>query len=580
MKTSLPLLLGIGLVIASASAEAHSAKPPPPPQIEYESRFITISVGDAKRLGLIQSPEEPDSKWRNILSPTDVEKLMQATAATKSVELLAAPRVTSKSGQRAVIEIIREFRYPTEFEDTKRLPTPTTFETRNVGVSLEVNGTVTAGNLIDITAIPSLIDFEQFVRYHDGKIQARSKPDPTDKSPWFLQPVFDAMRIPVNVTLRPDQTLLLGGFPRMGTGLPYQFDIETTPDEARRKAGASTETKLLFVLLTPHTNGGIIAVGGDTAAMVKPGDPIEIESQLISVERHRLPAGIQMLIEHPSTTLSNSKSTWPKSDFQPRPKSPSVETGGDPHEPSPMRLTAVYSRLQAGQLRTILQQASVDDFPNGPREVTSSKGQYSVEAVNTVRYPAVAKDNAAKSKADTTNAPLLEQMILQLKVEPEAALDGSINLDLTADIKITPKSAGNGAAGSQPEAYVRQWNSHLSEAPISANFRGKPHTSSLTVYSGATVMLVSASPSEPDHLQILLITVKGAGDGRDKLAEAADDGDGNSDPQKLPRAIPAKDKPGFVVSPYAPDAGFVDARGFPSGTQVKDPYSNRYFVLP
>src|ERR1700736_1594935 len=34
----------------------------------------------------------------------------------KGVDLLSAPRVTTKSGQRAVVEVIREFRYPTEFQ--------------------------------------------------------------------------------------------------------------------------------------------------------------------------------------------------------------------------------------------------------------------------------------------------------------------------------------------------------------------------------------------------------------------------------------------------------------------------------
>jgi hypothetical protein len=227
-----------------------------------------------------------------------------------------------------------------------------------------------------------------------------------------------------------------------------------------------------------------------------------------------------------------------------------------------------------------LQQASVDDFSNGPREVTSSKRQYSAEAVGTVRYPTVSKDRAAKSNSGTTDVPLPEQINLQLKVEPEAALDGSIDLDLAAEITVTPKSAGNAASGSSSQTFGSQWKSRRGEVPVSAGLRGKPRTSSLTVYSGATVMLVTSSPSEPDHLQILLITAKGAGDGSDKLAEAADNGDGSNDPQKLPRAIPAKDKPGFVISPYAPDAGFVDARGFPPGTQVKDPYTNKFFVLP
>ena len=48
----------------------------------------------------------------------------------------------------------------------------------------------------------------------------------------------------------------------------------------------------------------------------------------------------------------------------------------------------------------------------------------------------------------------------------------------------------------------------------------------------------------------------------------------------IPYAIPVPDKPGFVTSPYAPKAGYVDVRGFPSGTEVKDPYSGKIFLTP
>jgi hypothetical protein len=48
----------------------------------------------------------------------------------------------------------------------------------------------------------------------------------------------------------------------------------------------------------------------------------------------------------------------------------------------------------------------------------------------------------------------------------------------------------------------------------------------------------------------------------------------------IPYAIPVPGKPGFVTSPYSPKSGYVDVRGFPSGTEVKDPYSGKTFLTP
>jgi len=47
-----------------------------------------------------------------------------------------------------------------------------------------------------------------------------------------------------------------------------------------------------------------------------------------------------------------------------------------------------------------------------------------------------------------------------------------------------------------------------------------------------------------------------------------------------PYAQPVPNKPGFVISPYAPGSGYVDVRGFPPGTEVKDPYTQKVFLVP
>ncbi len=39
-------------------------------------------------------------------------------------------------------------------------------------------------------------------------------------------------------------------------------------------------------------------------------------------------------------------------------------------------------------------------------------------------------------------------------------------------------------------------------------------------------------------------------------------------------------KPGYVRSPFAPDKGYIDVRGYPSGAEAKCPYSGKMFVVP
>ncbi len=123
------------------------------------------------------------------MSDPTFQVVLRALDQKKGVDLLDAPRVTTKSGQRAVIEIVREFRYPTEFDPPQipqnfggsgsggsattairssrsRPTTPTAFETRNTGVTLEVEPTVGSDNYtIDLNLVPQVVEFEGFINY-------------------------------------------------------------------------------------------------------------------------------------------------------------------------------------------------------------------------------------------------------------------------------------------------------------------------------------------------------------------------------------------------------------------------------
>jgi hypothetical protein len=53
------------------------------------------------------------------------------------------------------------------------------------------------------------------------------------------------------------------------------------------------------------------------------------------------------------------------------------------------------------------------------------------------------------------------------------------------------------------------------------------------------------------------------------------------EPKSLaPAGIQVPDRPGFIRSPLAPDAGLIDVRGMPSGTEIVDPYSGQTIRIP
>ena len=49
---------------------------------------------------------------------------------------------------------------------------------------------------------------------------------------------------------------------------------------------------------------------------------------------------------------------------------------------------------------------------------------------------------------------------------------------------------------------------------------------------------------------------------------------------QFPVAKPVPGKPGYVFSPYDPNGGYVDVSGYPAGSKVKDPYSQKIFLVP
>jgi len=126
-------------------------------------------------------------------SGVQVQMMMRGLNQQTGADVMVSPSTIARSGERSKIEIIREFIYPTEYEPpevpntitsttvidlttgesataspaTAATPAhPTAFETRNVGVTLEVEPTVGPDKkYIELSLRPELVEFEGFINY-------------------------------------------------------------------------------------------------------------------------------------------------------------------------------------------------------------------------------------------------------------------------------------------------------------------------------------------------------------------------------------------------------------------------------
>jgi general secretion pathway protein D len=171
-----------------------------------------------------------------LFSDGQAQMIMRGLSQKKGVDIMAKPSTVTRSGQASTVSIVREFIYPTEYEPPE-LPnsvgtdgqgsfpvtpaTPTAFETREVGIILEVLPVADANKrFVDITLNPSFVEFDGFVNY--GSPITSSVPGPlgltevpvkiTDNN--ILMPVFSTQRANTQLTVADGSTIVIGGLMR------------------------------------------------------------------------------------------------------------------------------------------------------------------------------------------------------------------------------------------------------------------------------------------------------------------------------------------------------------------------------
>ncbi|MEM7144964.1 MAG: Amuc_1098 family type IV pilus outer membrane protein [Verrucomicrobiota bacterium] len=235
--------------------------------------------------------------------------MLRAVSQHKGTDLLSAPSVTTRSGQRAKIEVIREFIYPTEYDppelpdrvgvatiDTDGVGTtgglfpvtpanPTAFETRNTGVTLEVDPQIGPdGFTIDLNLVPEVVEFDGFINYGSPITTGTGTGVITENR--IEMPVFSTRKVTTSVTIWDGQTVAIGGLiredvqdvedkvPVVGdlpiVGRLFQSSVET---RAKRNLTVFVTARIIDPAgqnirnFEPTTGGGGAASGGGGGAV-------------------------------------------------------------------------------------------------------------------------------------------------------------------------------------------------------------------------------------------------------------------------------------------------------------------------
>jgi general secretion pathway protein D len=267
---------------------------------------ITGNAVDALLLGTPAGAIAPASgilSLAGVFTNPQFQVVLRALNQKTGVDVLSAPKVTTKSGSSATVEIIREFRYPDNY-DPPQVPqetgsgtqpitpaTPTSFTMKPVGVRLEVEPTVGSDNYtIDLRLVPEVTEFEGFINYGSP---IRNQGVEVTKN-FINYPVFSERKVETSVSIFDGQTVVLGGLMRediqkVNDKTPILGDIPYAGGLFRSQADQHIKRNLvIFVTATlmdpagqPLSNGQAedefdmedMPLDAETASLVEPPLP-------------------------------------------------------------------------------------------------------------------------------------------------------------------------------------------------------------------------------------------------------------------------------------------------------------------
>ncbi len=223
-----------------------------------------------------------------VFSEPQFQLVIRALNQKKGVDLMSAPKVTTKSGVKATVKIVNEFIYPRQYQPPQipqsttnsggnigsAPPTvtpafPTDFTKQDLGVTLEAKPTIGPdGYTIDLDLNPRVVEFDGFINYGSpinsvGYVRTLSSGftewDPVIQvltTNTINQPVFSTREVNTFVTVWDGQTVALGGLIRedvqkVQDKVPFLGDVPLAGRLFRSEADQKLK-KNLVIFVTPR----------------------------------------------------------------------------------------------------------------------------------------------------------------------------------------------------------------------------------------------------------------------------------------------------------------------------------------
>lgn len=251
------------------------------------STGTTIEDVISRTAGVSANGEAPSVfSVAGVFTDPQFQAQIRLLSQSKGVDTLCDTKVTVRPGQRAKVEIMREFIYPTEY-DPPEIPneinvtsiiiggpppppgpndfpvtpaTPTAFEMRPLGKIIEVEPTVSGDDTtVSVNVLADFSEFLGFINYGTpitvpgigGALLNQGSVTLTDNR--ILMPVFETVRETTDVTVWDGQTIAIGGFighsiVRTEDKLPFIGDLPVVGRLFRAETSEHRKSGLMIFL--------------------------------------------------------------------------------------------------------------------------------------------------------------------------------------------------------------------------------------------------------------------------------------------------------------------------------------------